>query len=81
MPNSYGGNNMTNTIFSILLVVIGLFVGIILTIIVSYMRGLAASKKAEALIEKAKKEADKAKRDSILEAKEEIHNLKVEADK
>lgn len=72
---------MTNSIFSILLVIIGLFVGIILMIILSYVRGLNASRKATASIEKAKKEADKIKRDGILEAKEEAHRLKTELDK
>ena len=40
-----------------------------------------ASKKAEAILEKAKKEADKIKRDYLLEAKEEAHRLKMETDK
>ncbi len=72
---------MTSTIFSILLVVIGLFVGIILMIILSYIKGSTASKKALLLIENAKKDAERAKRDSILEAKEEAHRLKTELDK
>ena len=33
------------------------------------------------IIEKAKKEADKIKRDTILETKEEVHKLKIESDK
>lgn len=78
---SYGGNNMTSTIFSILLVIIGLFVGIILMIILSYARGFSTTKKALASVENAKKEADKIKRDGILEAKEEAHRLKTELDK
>ncbi len=72
---------MTSTIFSILLVIIGLFVGIILMIILSYIKGSTASKKALSLIENAKKDAERAKRDSILEAKEEAHRLKTELDK
>lgn len=72
---------MSSTIFSILLVIIGLFVGIILMIILSYVRGLSVSKKAMQSVEDAKKEADKLKRDSILEAKEEAHRLKSEFDK
>jgi len=78
---SYGGNNMISNIFSILLVIIGLFVGIILMIILSYVKGLNASRKATLAIEKAKKEADKIKRDGILEAKEEAHRLKTELEK
>ena len=72
---------MNNIIFSILLVILGLFVGIITMIILNYIKGLSASKKAEKTIEKAKKEADKIKRESILEAKEESHKLKLELDK
>ncbi len=72
---------MSSTIFSILLVIIGLFVGIILMIILSYVRGISVSRKAIQAVEDAKKEADKLKRDSILEAKEEAHRLKSEFDK
>lgn len=72
---------MENILFSILLVLIGLFVGIILISIINYMRGTAASKKAEQIIEEAKKEADKTRRDNILECKEETHRLRVEAEK
>ena len=71
---------MDNMIFSILLVLIGLFVGIIIVFIINYIKGNMASSKAEKIIENAKKEADKAKRESIFETKEEIHKLKIEAD-
>lgn len=72
---------MENILFSILLVLIGLFVGIILISIINYMRGTAASKKAEQIIEEAKKEADKTRRDNILECKEETHRLRIEAER
>ena len=39
------------------------------------------SNKADTIIDKAKKEAEKIKRDSLFETKEEIHKLKLEADK
>ena len=71
---------MDNMIFSILLVLIGLFVGIIIVFIINYIKGNIAASKAEKIIENARKEADKAKRESIFEAKEEIHKLKIEAD-
>lgn len=45
------------------------------------MRGTAASKKAEKMLEDAKKEAEKTKRDTILECKEETHRLRIEAEK
>ncbi len=72
---------MTNSIFSILLVISGLFVGIIIMIIFNHIKGFTASKKAEKTIEQAKKEAEKIKRDGVLEAKEESHKLKLELDK
>ena len=76
-----GGNNMNNFIFSILLVLIGLFVGIFAMIILNSIKTFAATKKAQGIINDAKKEADKLKRDSILEAKEENHRLKTQLDK
>ncbi|MBR2708347.1 MAG: ribonuclease Y [Bacilli bacterium] len=68
-------------IFSILLVLIGLFVGIIAMIILNTIKVSAADKKSQKILENAKKEADKIKRDSILEAKEENHRLKIQLDK
>ncbi len=72
---------MNNIIFSLLLVLVGLFVGIILVAIVNYMREVSISKKADKLIENAKKEVDKIKRDHTLEWKEEAHRLRTELDK
>ena len=72
---------MDNITFSILLGLIGLFIGIVVMLIINYIRGEMASKKSEQMIEKAKKEADKIKRDYLLEAKEEAHKLKLETDK
>ena len=70
-----------NIIFSILLILIGIFLGIITLVIINYIKGNSASKKAEKLLEKAKKEAEKIKKDFLLEAKEEEHKLKIEIDK
>lgn len=72
---------MNNIIFSILLVLIGLFVGIIAMIILNTIKVSAADKKSQKILDNAKKEADKIKRDSILEAKEENHRLKIQLDK
>ena len=72
---------MDNVIFSILLVLVGIFIGIIIMFIVNYIKGINSSKKADLMLEKAKKEADKIKRDYLLEAKEEAHKLKVEVEK
>lgn len=72
---------MNNISFSILLVLIGLFVGVVVALIINYIRGNLVAKKVEKMLEKAKKDADKIKRDYILEAKEEAHKLKIETDK
>ncbi len=72
---------MNDVIFSILLVLIGIFVGIIAIVVFNYIRGNQVSKKIESMLEKAKKEAEKVKRDYLLEAKEEAHKLKIETDK
>lgn len=73
--------NMNNLSFSILLVIIGLFVGVALMFVINYLRGVLASKKIEKLMEKARKEADRIKRDYLLDAKEEAHKIKIETDK
>ncbi len=72
---------MNEILFPILFVLIGLFVGIIVMVILNYIKVSASSKKAEIILEKAKKEADKIKRDYLLEAKDQAHTLKVETDK
>lgn len=66
---------------SILLVLVGLFVGIIVMFIFNYLKVTLASKKADSILDKAKKEAEKIKRDFLLEGKEELHNHKLEVDK
>ena len=72
---------MNDVFFSILLVLIGLFVGIIGVIIFNYIRGSRVSKRIEKMLEKAQKDAEKIKRDQVLEAKEETYRLKNEVDK
>ena len=72
---------MNNMLFSILLIIIGLIVGFGISFIINLLRGNIASKKAESIINQAKKDADKIKRDSILEQKEESHRLKMDLDK
>jgi ribonucrease Y len=72
---------MENVAFSILLVLSGLFIGIILMFIFNYIKGQRLNQKADNIIEKAKKEADKIKRDYLLEAKEESYKLKLETEK
>lgn len=71
---------MEGTIFSILLVLIGLFVGAVMVIMFNYIRKSNSQKNIEKNLEKARKDAEKIKRDSILEAKEEAHRIKKELD-
>lgn len=63
--------------FSILLVLIGLFVADILL----FIKALFVSKKADKMLDIARKDSDKIKRDYILEAKEEAYKIKLEVDK
>ena len=64
----------------ILTLVIGLFVGAIIVAILNYIKIKNTENKADKLIEDAKKEADKHKRDTLLELKEESYRLKQQAD-
>ena len=72
---------MDKTLFSILLFVLGLVIGLAIISVINFLKKKNDDKKAETIIDKAKKDADKIKRDSLLETKEEIHKLKLEADK
>ena len=72
---------MDNIVFSILLVLIGIFIGMFITFMFNYIKGSMSSKKAEIILEKARKEAEKIKREFLLEAKEEGHRFKIEIDK
>ena len=72
---------MDKTLLSILLSIAGIVVGIGIMLLINRLRGNNANKKAESILEKARKEAEKSKRDTILEAKEEVHRLKMDADK
>ena len=66
---------------SILTLVIGFFVGFLIVFIIYVIRNNQNENKANKLIEDAKKEADKHKRDSLMELKEESYRLKQEKDK
>ncbi len=72
---------MDNMVFSILLLIIGLGIGLVIAFVFSRLKEKNAQNKSDNIINQAKKEADKIKRDSILEQKEEIHKLKMAADK
>lgn len=68
-------------LFSILLVVVGISTGFLIGYYVINTKFNNSSKKAEEIIENAKKDAEKTKRDSLFELKEELHKLKLETDK
>ena len=72
---------MVITTTSIITLIIGLLVGAAGIYIVVVLTGAGAGKKAEKLLADAKKEAEKHKRDTILELKEESYKLKTETDK
>ena len=64
---------MNNLLFSILIFILGLIIGIVLFLFISYLKKQKEKKDSESMIEKAKKDADKIKRNSLFETKEEIH--------
>ena len=72
---------MVLTTTSIITLIIGLLVGAAGIYVVVVLTGAGAGKKAEKLLADAKKEAEKHKRDTILELKEESYKLKTETDK
>lgn len=72
---------MSKTILSILMIMIGLVLGVGLSVLINFIRVSNTVKKIEILSEKAKKEAEKVKRDMLFEAKEERQRLKNELDK
>ena len=71
---------MTDVISSILLVLVGLIIGIVIMFIVNLIRKNSATNKADKILENAKAEAEKIKRDYIAEAKSETNELKLKAD-
>ena len=70
-----------NTLFSILLVAVGLLVGFIIAFILNNLRVSKVAKEADNLINQAKKDIEKLKRDAAIEQKEEAHKLKMDLDK
>jgi ribonuclease Y len=66
---------------SILTSVIGFGAGVGAIVIYNSRKETNASKKSEEIVEKARKEAEKIKRDSVFEAKEESHKIKLETEK
>ena len=71
---------MENILYSILLILVGLSFGIIIMLIINKLKLVKSQKNADKLIENAKKEAEKIKRDNVLDIKEETYKLKQEAE-
>lgn len=61
---------------TILILFLGTIIGAIITIFINYIKGISVQKKTNKLLEDAKKEAEKHKRDTLLELKEESYKLK-----
>jgi len=72
---------MEFNLMSILTLVIGFFVGFLCVAIFIAIKNNQSENKANKLIEDAKKEADKHKRDTLMEIKEESYRLKQEVEK
>lgn len=74
-------NIMVLVISGLGIILIGTFIGFILSIYIGE-RGIVKSRqKADLLIEDAQKQAEKNKKQTLLEAKQEIHNLKLDFEK
>ena len=50
---------MNNTVFSIFLFILGLIIGFVVVFIVNFLKNKSDNKKADSIIETAKKDADK----------------------
>ena len=72
---------MNETVFSILLFVLGLIIGLVVITVINILKKKNEDKTADSIIDVAKKDAEKLKRDTLFETKEEIHKLKMDADK
>ena len=72
---------MNTILISILVFILGIIIGVLTIIGLNTLKIKKDNTKANDIIETAKKEAEKNKRQSILETKEELHKLKLETDK
>jgi len=67
---------MDNIAITILILFLGAVIGAITLVFINYLKGINVQNKANKLLEDAKKEAEKHKRDTLLELKEESYKLK-----
>ena len=72
---------MNQILISILLSILGIFIGCAIMVVINKVRGNKIIEEANKTLNDAKKKAEKEKRESILEAKEDIHKLKIESEK
>ncbi len=72
---------MDNVLTAILALLVGIVLGVIIILVVNYVRGKNNENKATKIIDQAKKDAEKQKRDALLELKEESYRLKKETEK
>ena len=66
---------MDKVIMAILALLVGIVLGVIIILVVNYFRGKSNENKATKIIDQAKKDAEKQKRDALLEIKEESYRL------
>ncbi len=67
---------MGDTAVLILFLFLGIIIGAVGVMVINHLKGVSAQSKANKLLEDAKKEAEKNKRDTLLELKEESYKLK-----
>ena len=72
---------MNTVLISILVFFLGTFLGVIGMVALNSLKIKRGKSTALSILEDAKKEAEKNKRESILETKDEIHKLKLESEK
>ena len=72
---------MNSVVFSILLIIVGLVLGCVVAFLINTFRENSTSKKIDKMLQQAKIDSDKLKRDALLEQKEEQHKFKVELDR
>ncbi|MCF7926099.1 MAG: ribonuclease Y [Candidatus Izimaplasma sp.] len=68
-------------VLGLVLLVVGTMAGFSLSIYIGERGLFKARQKAESIIEDAKKDADRSKKEVLLEAKKEVHNMKLDFDK
>ncbi len=72
---------MDDVLFSIMLIILGLAIGVVLVLVINHLRLKNTASTIADMIEKARKDGEKSKRDLILEAKEESYRIKNEVER